>query len=549
VIENDDQNWYALVGLRGLNDVLGAAAWIESRRNKMLFFGTYDQDVGTSSDQSIAAVLNGLGYNRTVIFYNNQPGYQFPPADLTLTTTDGVCEVVVANGPQTEKVTVEAIEELFTYSIDVDGEVAEYTTAENYDAQINKITVLRAVNSFTYRLTIAGTTVIYVATVPTDTEAVIKDELKTAINASVVLQQKMGAIDDPEDPNSLRLVGKEKNVSYEVLAGENLLDTPITVLVSPTKSEIAAILHEKLLENEIINDLAYITIVDGGESIEISVKDPTDTFVMAVSTPELSKTVIVFEYGFQVGDPLTVFDADDLKLNGNVFISEVPAPNKFRFATNAANGVATGDIYIDWNFTYPDAAFAGMGLPYPNGSLDWAFQNITGVRPETDQHLTSEVVNNLKANNVNFFQVTAGKRLTWEGRVVSGLFIDTIRDGFDYLPTRLEEGVFNFLTSLPKIPMSDASLNTLKAAMDQVLEQEGKQRGITAPFIENKVRFPDTGYPPGARPGDHYVSRVPRVRNIPLADRQNRKITSGVEVEYQLSGGIHIIIEFGTLYQ
>ena len=547
VIENQDQSWYALVGTRGLSDILSAAAWIEARR-KFHFCSGYDQDIGTSSDSSIAAILKSLGYNRTTFFYNNQAGYQFPSADLTLTVTDGICEAVVANGPQTEKVGIDAVVEAFTYTIDIDGEVVSYTTAEKYNTQINKITILRAVDSFVYRVTIEGVSISYTATVPTDTEEDIQVALRAAINANVVLQQKMSAIVDPDDTSALRLIGQEQNIGYEVLVGANLLDTPITVLVPPTQSEIAAILHQKLLENAIISDLAYLTITDGGESIQVSVKDATDTFVMTISA-NLTKTIIVFDYKFKIGDPITVFGATDLKLNGNEFITEVPAANKFQFPTTAANGVATGDITIDWNFVFPDAKEAGMGLAYPNGSLDWAFQDIIGVRPEDEVHLTGDVVANLKANNANWFHVTAGKRLFWEGRVVSGLFIDIVIDGLDYLPTRMEEAVFNFLTSLPKLPMSDATMTALKATMDQVLEIEGKQRGITAPFLEDRVRYPLTGFPAGARPGDHYVSRVPRVRDIPLADRQNRRVTSGIEFEFQTAGGLHVLVVGGTLKQ
>jgi len=551
VIEKIDNTWYALIGTRGLTDILSAANWIEARDHKIHFCCSYDQDIGTTSDQSIAAVLKGFGYQRTVFFYNNQAGYQFPAADLTLTTTDGVCEAVVANGPQTEKVAVDAVVEAFEYTIDIDGEEVSYTTAENYDAQINKITVLRATNSFVYRLTIAGVIITYTATVPTDTEIVIKDALKVAINADVVLQQKMGAIDDPEDVNSLRLVGKEKNVAYEVLAGENLLNTPITVLVAPTQSEIAAILHQKLLENPVINALAYITIVDGGESIQVVVKDKTDTYTMAVSA-NLTKTVIVFDYDFQIGDSLTVFGADDLKLNGNAITTAVPAPNKFQFDTNAANGVATGDIIIDYNFVYPDGHLAGMGLAYPNGALDWAHEDIIGVRPETDEYLTNEVINNLEANNVNWFHVTAGERLFWQGTVVSGLFIDTVTDGLDFIPVTMEYAIFRFLTNKlgkSRLPMSDATMGSLKATMDQILENEGKLRGITAPFLEDRVAYPETGFPPGARAGDHYVSRVPRVSDIPLADRANRRVVNGVEFEFQTAGGLHVVVAYGTLKQ
>ncbi len=547
VIENADSDWFALVGLRGLSDILAGASWIEAQDIKFMFVANYDQDIVTTSDQSIAAILDNLGYRQTALFYNNQTGVTLPDADTSLTVLDEVCSVIVSNSPQTEKVSVDAIVEDFEYTIDIDAEQVSHTTAENYNTQINKITILRAIDSFTYRLSIAGVLINYVATVPTDDEEVIKDALKVAINADAVLQQKMGAIDDPDDVNSLRLVGKDQNTAYEVLPGENILNTPITVLVPPTQKELAAILQGLLLANEIINDL--VTVILEGENLIITEKVAGTGFTIDTSD-NLTDSPIIFNYGFKVGDPLNVSGSEVLALNGDEFISEVPAVNQFKFPTNAVNGVPTGVITIEVNYTFPDAGMAGMGLAHPNGSLDYAHQDIIAVRPETEQHLTNDVINNLEAHNVNVFHVSGTKRLLWEGRTVGGLFIDTVIDGLMYLPTRVEEAIFNFITSRNKVPMSDASMGSLKIAMDDVLEREGKDRGITAPFIENKVLFPETGFPPGARAGDHYVSRVPRIQDVPINDRVNfRRIPSGVEFEFQSSGGIHIIIITGTLHQ
>lgn len=547
IIEAKDRNWFALVGLRGLNDILSGAEWIEAQDRKFNFCGSYDKDIGTSSDQDVASILLSRAYRQTNHFYNSEAGFVLPDADTSLSVADGECEVTVSGGPQTEEVSVDAVVEAFTYGITIDLETVEYTTAENYNTQINKITVIRFESGFTYRISIAGTVVTYVSD-PGDDKEIIKNQLKILINADLVLQQKMGAIDDPEDIYSWRLVGKEKNVSYEVLPGENLLDTPITTLKPPTLASLAAILQGKLLANEVINDLAYINL--DGDKIRIQVKDEIDTFTISTSA-NLTETSITPDYGFKVGSPITVKGATDpLELNGDAFITKVLAADKFVFPTNAADGVPTGEIDIEVNYTFPDARFAGMGLAYPNGSLDWAHQDIVGVIPETEEHLTNDVINNLEAKNVTFFHVASnGERLTWQGRVMDGLFIDIVIDGLMYLPARMEEAIFNFITSLPKIPMSDASMGGLKNAMDKTLEQEGKTRGITAPFIEDRVRYPDTGFPPGARAGDHYVSRVPRVADIPVADRQNRRITSGVEFEFQTSGGIHVIVAQGVLKQ
>lgn len=549
VIKAQDSAWYALVGLRGLNDILGAAGWVEQNK-KFMFAADYSPEEITSSDKSIGALLKNLGYRRTVLFHNNQAGFTIPDADLTLTVADNECSVIASGGPQAEEVTVDAVVENFTYSIDVDGEVAEYETVANYNTQINKVTILRAVDSHVYRVSIDGTLKTYQATVPTDTEEDIKNELKTLINADLVLQQKMSAVDEPGgDTSSLHLIGQNDNTAYEVIVGENVQNTPQTTLVPPTQSEIAAALQAALLANATINDEFTVVLSNGGESLIITIKDEAESFTLTTSA-NLTNTVILFDYGFLVGDPINIGGVEvPLQLNGDFFISEVTAINEFKFKVTAPNGVPTGTITLEANYTFPDARAAGMGLAYANGTIDYAHQDIVGVRPETDQYLTSEVVNNLGSKNVNFFQTTNDIRGFWEGRVSSGLFIDIIIDGFDYLPTRIAEAVFSFLSSQQKVPMSDASLGTVKNVIDRALEQEGRARGITAPFIENKVLYPETGFPPGARAGDHYVSRVPRVRDIPLSDRQNRQITSGIEFYFQTAGGIHRITIDGTLLQ
>jgi len=96
---------------------------------------------------------------------------------------------------------------------------------------------------------------------------------QAAVNADPVLQQKMSAIDDTEgDTSSLRLIGQEEYISYEVLVGQHLLRTQLTMMVAPTQSDIAAELHSRLLENEVINADYYLTITGGGEVIQISAK-------------------------------------------------------------------------------------------------------------------------------------------------------------------------------------------------------------------------------------------------------------------------------------
>lgn len=545
VIEGKKDIWFTLVGLRGLNDILSAAAWVEAQPRKFMFACSYDQDIGTSSDQSIAAILNNLGYQQTALFYNNQAGVTFPDDDLDLTVLDGVCSVIISNGQQTEEVMVDTVVEDFTYTIDIDAEQVSYTSGKNYNKQSNRITVARYVEAHTYRLSVAGVTVEHTATA--EDEEAVKNALKIAVNADLVLQQKMTAIDDPDDTSSLILTGETKNISYEIIPGVDLIDTPLPVEQTPTKAEIAAILQTKLIENTVINALLTVTL--SGEKNTLVIKDATGSFVITVSA-NLTKTTVVSDYKLKVGDPLNVSGVETpLALNGDNTITEVTAPNEFKFLTTAADGVPVGTIQIEVNYTFPDAALAAMGLAYPNGALDWAHQDIVGVRPETEEHLTNDVIANLEANNANVFHVTAGVRLLWQGRTVSELFIDIVIDGLMYLPTRMEESIFNFITSLPKVPMSDASLGGLKNAMDRTLEIEGRERGITAPFIEDFVNFPETGYPAGARPGDHYVSRVPRVQDIPITDRQERRITSGVEFEFQSSGGIHVIVTSGILHQ
>ena len=97
---------------------------------------------------------------------------------------------------------------------------------------------------------------------------------------------------------------------------------------------------------------------------------------------------------------------------------------------------------------YPDAAWMGEGFPYDPGSSTWAYKTLKGVASD---NITASKETALVAKNCNFYSEVGGVKITQEGKVASGEWIDIII-GTDWLEARLRESVYSALVNNRKIP-------------------------------------------------------------------------------------------------
>ena len=100
------------------------------------------------------------------------------------------------------------------------------------------------------------------------------------------------------------------------------------------------------------------------------------------------------------------------------------------------------------------AAWLGRMLPIDPGSDNWKFKTLAGVAPVKS---TATYRTNLRNKKANSYQTIAGRNITWEGTCASGEFIDVTR-GLDWIDDDMTKAVFGVLVEASKVPMSDEGI-------------------------------------------------------------------------------------------
>lgn len=144
-------------------------------------------------------------------------------------------------------------------------------------------------------------------------------------------------------------------------------------------------------------------------------------------------------------------------------------------------------LWYSPNYTdFLGAAVLATVLPYEPGAASWYYRSPKGVAvavlSETQQQA-------LEGKNVNYLTTVSGRRVTNPGQSSSGLFVDIVQAS-DWIRARMQEDVFAFLTSSPKIPYEDLSVQRCLGVMQGVLNLGVQRRIISAdpsPFVEGPL--------------------------------------------------------------
>lgn len=171
--------------------------------------------------------------------------------------------------------------------------------------------------------------------------------------------------------------------------------------------------------------------------------------------------------------------------------------------------------------SYAESAWAGRMLPTTPGAATWAFKTLDGIAATT---LTATERANILAKNGNTYETVAAKNITFEGKMVSGRYIDqTIF--VDWLQSDMAVRVFRLLTDNDKVPFTDAGAALVESAVRAALFA-----GVDAGGID---------------PASITVT-VPRVASVSTNDRAKRRLP-GVTFSARLTGAIHGGIINGTV--
>ncbi|WP_078125873.1 DUF3383 family protein [Leptospira alexanderi] len=185
---------------------------------------------------------------------------------------------------------------------------------------------------------------------------------------------------------------------------------------------------------------------------------------------------------------------------------------------------------------FPDAATFGRCGGVPIGSITWDSKQLSGQK-NSDVTMAEQAA--ILQKNGNLIREMGGVNVLWEGKTMSGQYIDVI-NGRDFLKARLQEAYHFLKINSDKLSMTPAGLKLIEASLREVFRDCGR-RGIIAPVEDEDGRS-------RSDLGDYqYKLSLPgSISDIPTNDRANRKI-SNIKFSATVSGGINKIEISGTM--
>lgn len=166
----------------------------------------------------------------------------------------------------------------------------------------------------------------------------------------------------------------------------------------------------------------------------------------------------------------------------------------------------------------PEAALVGSVGSKPVGSVTWKFKTLAGVTPQV---YSAGQLGALHTKGAISYVTKAGINQTSEGIVSSGEYIDVVH-GKDWIRLNVEEQVQKLLSSVDKIPYTDAGIAQLESVVTNVL-RTATTNGIVATNDEGRALYEITA-----------LSRS----SVSDNERKSREY-NGLGFSFELAGAIH----------
>jgi len=208
----------------------------------------------------------------------------------------------------------------------------------------------------------------------------------------------------------------------------------------------------------------------------------------------------------------------------------VASQPKLFFADNTiplteAGSARTVELYEPNSVEFAASRYAARGLAYDPGSITWSLKTLTGATPyrlSTSQRTTQEGFNG------NYYTTLAGRSVVRPGKLGDGEWIDIVH-GIDALTVRIQEDVFNLLSSALKVPFTDSGFVMIENAI----------LGAMRPF-EGTVEQPGL-----LVTGTSKVT-MPKASSISTVDKAARTLNN-VRFSATLAGAVHTVAIDGYL--
>lgn len=191
-------------------------------------------------------------------------------------------------------------------------------------------------------------------------------------------------------------------------------------------------------------------------------------------------------------------------------------------------------FWSSYQAQYPDAALAGVMLPYTPGSATAAWKTLIGITPDTAATLTATVLSNFASKNVNYYTTVYGVAVTQPGIEAGGKWLDQII-GLDWISSTAQQALFNVLINNPKVPYTDPGITQLCNALRGTLKQ-----AVTNGILAKGTSSAGVPYPNG------YIVTQPLASSF-TGTQKNSRLLPSVPFSGLLAGAINGGTFTGTL--
>lgn len=167
------------------------------------------------------------------------------------------------------------------------------------------------------------------------------------------------------------------------------------------------------------------------------------------------------------------------------------------------------------------AAYVAKLFAYQPGSANWNYKSLDGI---TTDALTPQQATNLDTAKVGYYVKISGAPVTQGGKTGAGEWIDIIV-GTDWITARIREEIYALLLNNPKLPMSDAGIQSVQVAIKSVLERAAEMGILQKEGID---------------------VTVPKYADLSASDKSARRVT-GITFSAIYEGAINAIGISGTI--
>lgn len=349
--------------------------------------------------------------------------------------------------------------------------------------QVDTATVVvdTAANTTVYTLTINGT-VFSITSDSSATTSEIATALRSAINADLIL--------------AVTASGSGANV----ILTADVLGTAWTLAITGTRMSLSTLVSAAAIGD----DLTAVQL-ENRNWYGLILADRSSATAQAAIDWVATVPKVLFTQT-QESDSVNVAASSDTTSLGAILKSE-SQERAFPIYNETANA------------DYPDAAAAGRFLPKLPGSYTAMFKALTGI---TVSSLTETQETNALDKNLNILEAIGGRNILRKGTMSSGRYLDQVH-GQDWLTARIEEEVFSILSSVEKVPFTDAGIAMIENAMKGPL-QDAVDNGYLASF----------------------TTSVPLAADVSLTNKGNRLLPD-VKFTAVEAGAIHGVTINGTI--